>query len=220
MMTHRTRLHAAPRRERGFTIIEGMIVLAIAALLMVLAAPSLKNMIDMQRLRGTLNQYQTDVQYMRSEAVNRQEMVGISFNNNTSSTCYVVHTCGTLSNDNCVCDCTATSSGGENGRCTAPMREIRTVTLPRGDNLTLLPARVDGASFTSNHILFDPTTGAMYAYYDLTVTLHPMSPATEFWSDVTMSSGSTSLVARTKVGPQGRMTVCTPGSAITGMPGC
>ncbi|MBK9136244.1 MAG: hypothetical protein IPM15_18365 [Betaproteobacteria bacterium] len=53
-----------------------MIVIALLAIIAILAAPSFTEMIGMQRLRGINDQLATDFQYLRTEAVSRNQFMG------------------------------------------------------------------------------------------------------------------------------------------------
>ena len=101
----------------GFTLVELMVVLAVLAVLLLIAAPSFREVLDVQRVRGVGDQFITDVQLARSEAAGRQERVGISFRPPAATmTCYTIHTCGSRPTNTCVCDCT----GAIGSRCPAP----------------------------------------------------------------------------------------------------
>lgn len=61
--------------QDGFTLIELVIVLVIAAILVVVALPSMREMVLNQRIRGTANDLFMDLSYARSEAIKRNATV-------------------------------------------------------------------------------------------------------------------------------------------------
>ncbi len=63
----------------GFTIVELMVVLAIAAILIVVAAPSFSEFLSRRRVEGVASELVTDLHYTRSEAVSRNERVGMYY---------------------------------------------------------------------------------------------------------------------------------------------
>ena len=79
------------RASPGFTLIELMVVVAIAGVLLLLVAPSFQDMIVMQRLRGVNAQLITDMQFARSEAVSRGRYARVNFGNDGDQTCYVIY---------------------------------------------------------------------------------------------------------------------------------
>lgn len=58
-------------KDRGFTLIELMVVIAIVAILTTLAAPSFKRTIQSNAMSSTVNMFMADLRYARSEAVRR-----------------------------------------------------------------------------------------------------------------------------------------------------
>lgn len=56
----------------GVTLIEAMVVVAVLGVLLALAAPSFRNFIAAQQLKGAGNELLTDMVYARSEALARQ----------------------------------------------------------------------------------------------------------------------------------------------------
>jgi len=56
---------------RGFSLIELMVVVALVAILLVLAVPAFRNMIQINRVAGEVNSFSADLQYARSEAIQR-----------------------------------------------------------------------------------------------------------------------------------------------------
>ena len=72
---HITR-HPEPR-QAGFTLIELMIVLTIVGGLVVIALPSMGEMIANQKVKGAANELFFDLSYARSEAIKRNQTVQV-----------------------------------------------------------------------------------------------------------------------------------------------
>src|SRR5262245_15088644 len=68
---------AAKARSRGFTLIELMIVITIVGGLLVIALPSLNEMVGNQRVKGAANELYFDLSYARSEAIKRNAAVQV-----------------------------------------------------------------------------------------------------------------------------------------------
>ncbi len=198
------------RRAAGLTLIELMVVVAIAVIILGLAAPSFSEYIVTQRLRSIHAQLTTDLQLARSEAVARSAFVSVRFQEVTGSgglTCYVIFIRPeptTTSTDTCSC----TASPGE--RCnTHPTTttELRTVTIP-GE----LKVRVRKTAGPTDTITFDARTG-MFIFpgaddVDTASIQYEME-----------TSADASRVLRAAVNPSGRAMSCTPtGSKLGGTP--
>ena len=74
-------------RPRGFTLVELMIVGTIAVILMMLAAPSLREFIDRYRLKGLADNLVGELGFAKSEAVRRDVPVHMTFATGAAS-CY------------------------------------------------------------------------------------------------------------------------------------
>jgi type IV fimbrial biogenesis protein FimT len=74
------------RRPGGFTVIELMVVVAVLGVIAALAAPSFAGYIARTRLNGAANEAFSDLQYTRSEAIQRFTPARITF----SSSGYVI----------------------------------------------------------------------------------------------------------------------------------
>lgn len=134
---------ARPNRpSRGFTIIELMTVMAIAAILIVIAAPSFSEFLARRRVEGAMAELVTDLQYARSEAVARNAPVRLTF----GAGCYVIHAASVSADTT---SCAVTPSGAD----------IKTVRLD-GGRLFLKPES------TLTHFEFDAVRGT--AANDLT----------------------------------------------------
>lgn len=194
-----TEMRAWPRGQLGFTLVELMVVVAVLAILAVLAAPSLRDMILMQRLRAINAQLVTDMQAARGEAINRRQLLRVNFRNNSSQTCYTLYLA--LGND-LRCNCT----GGAGGACTdSGTEEIRTVSVPRSTGVTTLPAL---ATVPVNYAFaFDPVTGGLLEI-----------PSDDEPRPMALAELETRVDAnrrlRTQINTAGRVSVCSPVTAV------
>jgi type IV fimbrial biogenesis protein FimT len=128
--------------QRGVTLIEACIVLAVTAIAAGAAAPGMRDLIDARRLDGAATQLATDIQFIRTEAVARNEALRLSFHATSGGSCYVVHTGNA---DQCSC-----SAPGP-AQCSGAAREVKTVTIAAAERVTL---QANAAS-----VLFDPLHG-------------------------------------------------------------
>lgn len=191
------------RAAGGLTMIELMVVVGIAALLAMVAAPSFKRFIDVQRLRSINSQLITDIQFVRAEAASRNVKVTMMFDRTGSSmTCYTV-----LTGDLRRCDCNQIPGSTV---CSNPDdREIRTVQVPHDSSIRLgIPT---GQNMRS--IRFDPATGRIEAAV-LDTFIEPLDP---FQVEV---SHPTVGVLRNEIALTGRPSTCSPGGQISGVPAC
>ena len=217
-------------RSTGFTLIELMVVMAVVAVVLVLAAPSFSRLMETQRVRGTSDQFLTDVQFARSEAASSQETTGISFKTQAGTqTCYTVHSCGAvLPIAICSCDCTLGAGNACPNQTGAipPPRELRTVRLPTSDGVSLVPVLANGnppvfppAGIT--HINFDPATGALSVLYAPTLVVQAPPANGVFWAKVSSTRPGSTITVRDIVVTTGRPSACKPpGSTINGLPAC
>ena len=131
-----------PESQRGVTLIEAAIALAIVAIVASTVAPGFQGLVARKRLEGVATQLATDLQYVRTEAVARNEPVRVSFHTDPAGSCYVIHTGAKAQ-----CHC----SGPAPARCDGEAVQIKTVYLP-------VALRV-GVQGSVGSILFDPLHG-------------------------------------------------------------
>lgn len=72
------------RAQRGFTVIETMVVVGILAILAAFAAPAMNQLIRTQKVRTIAYDLFADLTYARSEAIARGHNVGIGSPNGTN----------------------------------------------------------------------------------------------------------------------------------------
>jgi type IV fimbrial biogenesis protein FimT len=222
MKTARCAQGAAART--GFTLVELLIVVAVLAVILTLAAPSFRDMIEMQRLRGTSAQLTTDIQFARSEAASRQENVAVTYKTVSTMTCYIVHTkprttTGQL--DPALCDCTEPAGS----RCPLPsgpsqqMVEIRTVQVPTSSKILIVPIQVPSSLSAAEVMIFDPSNGGMQSYY-IGAGGPGLVDLGEAWAEVRLQRASNPPALRTRVSRAGRPSVCNPDGRVSGVPSC
>lgn len=73
--------------QHGLTVIEMMVTVAVVAIVVALAAPSFSSFTAKRRIEGVMNEFSTDLQYARSEAVLRNANVRLTL----GTGCYVIH---------------------------------------------------------------------------------------------------------------------------------
>lgn len=73
--TKRLRTHTRRRRERGFSLIEVVVTMAVLALILFAAVPSIGAWMDNTRIRNVADSLQNGLQMARGEAVRRNEEV-------------------------------------------------------------------------------------------------------------------------------------------------
>lgn len=191
-MTRRQRI-----RTRGFTMIELMVVLAVLAIVVLIAAPSFRELILMQRLRGVNGQLVTDLQAARAAAAARGSVGRVNFGSNGSMTCYSLYTSPSNATR---CNCTL----GPGSACASPMIELRTTQVLTSLGVTITPAAGSPQGFG-----FDPVHGGLISI--------PTDDASAPLDQVVIETYiDTARKLRTVINRAGRPTVCTPaGSRMT-----
>jgi type IV fimbrial biogenesis protein FimT len=130
------------RIQRGFTLVEAGIVLAVSAIAVSTAAPGFGQFIEQQRLKNVAAQLAADIRFARAESVLRNTALRLTRQNASWGSCYVIHT-GSAGQCSCHASGLAQCSGGA--------RALKTVLLPAAQRISL---QSHAAS-----ILFDPLHG-------------------------------------------------------------
>ena len=130
-------------KQRGVTMIEACMTLAITGILAGSALPSFKDSLDKRRVEGMSSEAGTDLRYARSEAVARNTGVRVSFHQG----CYVVHT---GSRDECQCD------GQGPAVCTGDAVALKTVNSASARGVQIV-SNVSSMRFDPSHGTTSPT---------------------------------------------------------------
>ena len=130
------------KQQRGVTLVEAAIVMAVLGIVTTSAAPGMTDMLDGRRLDGVASQLATDIHYVRSEAVARNQPVRLSFYASAEASCWVIHT-------GLSAQCTCPASGP--AQCSGDAEQIKTVSLPATQRVSV-QANVGS-------LLFDPLHG-------------------------------------------------------------
>ena len=127
--------------ERGFTLVEAMVTLAVLAVVAASAAPGLARMLETRRLNAAAHALATDLQLARTDAVARNRVLRLGIQARGPDTCWVLHT-GAAG----ACTCTGAATV-----CATGEVEIRSERYAAADRL-----RVEGNVAS---IAFDPLHG-------------------------------------------------------------
>lgn len=66
------------RRDKGLTLVELMVTVAVLAIFLAVAAPNLTAVLLKMRLEGVANELRTDLQYARSESIRLKKAVSLA----------------------------------------------------------------------------------------------------------------------------------------------
>lgn len=190
------------RRQRAFTLIELVVVLALVTVVLLMTAPSFNDFILIQRLKNINSALVTDMQFARSEAASRHAPVQVVFSlpsGGSPMSCYTLYT--DVNNARNQCDCTLAGAA----RCpSATTTEIKTVQIP-----TSLSVSFSAPSGAPLDFAYRPTDGG--------IDPGPPSAGEPLGRFVVETYIDSSRSLRVVVGPTGRPQVCVPpGATISG----
>ena len=178
-------------KQRGLTLVETCVVVAIAVVLAASAAPGLRDLLDTRRLDRAATGLASDIQFVRTESVARNQPLRLSRYALTGGSCYVIHT-----GDAVQCSCSLPGPA----QCSGGAEELRTVTLADAGSVSL--------NGTANSVLFDPLHGTVSPTATLRVVGRPTS------------SGVGRREVHHVINVMGRVRSCSPLGAMSGYRVC
>jgi len=188
--TRRPRVDGTRRPEAGLTLVEMLIALTILAIASVFAIPTFDNFRVRERLKGAATNLYTDMQYARSEAVQRNTRLTVSFVTG-AGWCYGINA------GNAPCDCTAAND--------CDIKQVSGADFP---GIAMTQAEFDSASGTANWYAIDPRRGQV-----VDAAGAPVDGNVLF-------SGAGSRALRGDLNAVGRVRLCSPSGSISGYPTC
>ena len=144
--THPT-LETRRRPQRGLTLLEIAIVVAITAIVAAAAAPSFTALIDARRLDSAATRLAADIQLARSEAIVRNRPLRLSLFTGAGASCWIVHS-GSAADCRC--------SGDAGAVCDASARAIKGVVLASNERVSVA-GNVASIAFDPLHGTSTPT---------------------------------------------------------------
>lgn len=187
--------------ERGFTLIELFVGIAIVAIILALGVPSLRNWMTAQRVSSVATELVTDLRYARSEAISANMISGVAYSN-AGNGCYTIFRGPPARNVSC--DCTLPTP------CTPPLVNLKTVILPPGDVLLSWANAPATEVFQSGSELKSEDTGVGGGTSDNVPSI----------ATINGGHASRQLLVRTSAGLH-RPNVCAPSSSkIPGFKAC
>ena len=131
-----------PPVAAGVTLVELMVTLAIVAILVAIALPSMRDFVARKRLEGIAQELVTDLRLLKSHQIQNRPSTGtaIGFSGNDSKACYMLFVLGdNVRNCDCGLDedamCGPADAGGQR-----PV-PIRQVNIPVSTGITLTATR-------------------------------------------------------------------------------
>lgn len=187
------------RQQPGFTLIELMVTLAILVILVLLAVPSFRGLIEKSRLRGAADDVVNLIGVGRAEAIKRQRNVTIAPRGTASAWCVGANraadpTVGQPAPAAAACDCSTDAT-----KCVLENR-VSVATPQANSGIT--------SNTVTGSITFNAQTGALF-------------PVTTAPDVVTLSSPS-GYALQITVSPLGQVAACVPTSSsfLAGYPSC
>jgi type IV fimbrial biogenesis protein FimT len=142
MATKHDTQRSSAGRQRGITLLETCVVVAITAIVATTALPSFASLIERLRLEGAATRLAADVQFVRGEALARNRPLRLSVHAGADATCWIVHS-------GAAAECSCASGAGV--VCTGTAAEIKSVVLPAAERV--------GVAANVASIVFDPLHG-------------------------------------------------------------
>ena len=184
-MSHLDPRQLARNRGAGFTLLEMLVTVALVVILVALGAPSIRELLAVQRLQSVHAALVTDLQLVRGEAVRQRQSLIFEVGGDATMSCYIART-SAFGAGGCSC------LNPPGSACQGAFREIRTVQVPRATGVSLA-----ASSSAASIATFEPHDGS--------------SQPGDFRIDLTSDVRG---AIRVEVNAVGRVTSCSPDGSI------
>jgi Tfp pilus assembly protein FimT len=183
----------------GFSLVELMVVAALAVTLIALGAPAVNQLLAAKRLDSIHATLQTDLEFARAEAVRRRWPLLFTVSTTGTRSCYVLYMDGNNGN----CDCFRAAGNV----CRGAFVELRSASFDAAAGVSLA-----ASSSSEGTVVFYPVprtkADGLSSYY--------IDPP-DWRLDVSGKDGST---LRTEVNAAGLLTTCSPGGSVKRVSPC
>jgi len=189
------------RKSSGFTLIESVVVLALAAVALSIAVPSWHSVTERRQLTSSTEQVTALLATAQSEAIRLNSPISVSFSRSDDTNWCVGAVLGDTG-----CDCTVTDAGDGNYCIVDGVERRQAATFLKDLHLTSATDLAPGSG--DSKVVFDPVTGIL-------------SPAGDLLN-FEFASSTDAYQLRVQIGPTGNMRVCNPDpdTRVTGYPAC
>ena len=190
--------------NKGFTVIEMLIVVAVLAIITSLALPSYRALLEKRRVTSGSEQISAFLSSAQMESVKRNQFVAVNLEYNDGAWCLGMRDDDT---PDVSCDCTIEDTGNAQA-CVLDSSGVSELRVMRssGVNYPELLASTSGLGGDDNNLVFDPVRGLIVD--DETAGIELISPDQETYA---LNIGLT---------PTGRVSICSDGGrTIYSVPG-
>lgn len=148
-------------KPNGFTLIEFMVVIAIAGVLVAIAVPSLTDVLERRKLSGAGDKLFADLMFAKTEAIKQSSTMRVSFTGNGATWCYGI------ADDGAACDCTAADCTVDGivkvtNQSDFPNVSVVADSTLDGDSTAFEPLRGSVAVADTGHLQFSVPSGAQF----------------------------------------------------------
>lgn len=194
-------VHRAKRGgcDRGITLIELMVVVALFAIVVALAGPSMRELILTQRLKSLHAALVTDLRQVRSESISGNQKLILEYRSDGSMACYMVIPDTGEAFGAGGCDCLRP----EGQTCQGLNRRVlKVVQIPRTTGVELA-----ASSSAAHRAIFDPSPGPGRGH---------VTPA-DFQFELKSDARGR---LRVSIGPSGTVSSCSPDGSVRQVDPC